>query len=62
MSWLTVCCVRALHCKHTVLYSSAMQSHTKQCAGADRGELCIVYTQVSTPLVMLGNPWMSMGN
>ncbi|CAI9572278.1 unnamed protein product, partial [Staurois parvus] len=42
---LTVCCVRALHCKHTALYGSATQSHTKQCAGADRGEICAVYTQ-----------------
>ncbi|CAI9543103.1 unnamed protein product, partial [Staurois parvus] len=32
-----------------------MQSHTKQCAGADRGEICIVYIQVSTPLVLLSN-------
>ncbi|CAI9533672.1 unnamed protein product [Staurois parvus] len=40
----TVRCVSALHCKHTALYGSAMQSHTKQCAGADRGEICFVYT------------------
>ncbi|CAI9610423.1 unnamed protein product, partial [Staurois parvus] len=32
---LTVCCVCFTHCKHTDLYGSAMQSHTKQCAGAD---------------------------
>ncbi|CAI9562775.1 unnamed protein product, partial [Staurois parvus] len=36
---LTVCCftmgaVCVFHCKHTALYGSAMQSHTKQCAGA----------------------------
>ncbi|CAI9546818.1 unnamed protein product [Staurois parvus] len=49
---LTVCCVCALHGKHTALYGSAMQSHTKQCAGADRGEICIVYIQVS-PLSMI---------
>ncbi|CAI9540346.1 unnamed protein product, partial [Staurois parvus] len=47
---LTVCCftmwpVCALHCKHTALYGSAMQRHTKQCAGAERGEICIVYIQ-----------------
>ncbi|CAI9599417.1 unnamed protein product, partial [Staurois parvus] len=32
---LTVCCVLLYYCKHTALYGSAMQSHTKQCAGAD---------------------------
>ncbi|CAI9585207.1 unnamed protein product, partial [Staurois parvus] len=51
---LTVCCftmeaVCVLHCNHTALYGSAMQSHTKQCAGADRGEIYVVYTQVSPP-------------
>ncbi|CAI9606417.1 unnamed protein product, partial [Staurois parvus] len=40
--WLTVCCVCSLHCKHTALYGCAMQSYTKQCAGADRDENCIV--------------------
>ncbi|CAI9606683.1 unnamed protein product, partial [Staurois parvus] len=47
---LTVCCFTMVicvlcvfHCKHTALYGSAMQSHAKQCAGADRGEICIVY-------------------
>ncbi|CAI9590160.1 unnamed protein product, partial [Staurois parvus] len=30
-----------------------MQSNTKQCAGADRGEICIVYIQVSPPSVIL---------
>ncbi|CAI9579453.1 unnamed protein product [Staurois parvus] len=48
---LTVCCftlcpVCLLHCKHTAVYGSAMQSHTQQCAGADRGENCIVYIRV----------------
>ncbi|CAI9537508.1 unnamed protein product, partial [Staurois parvus] len=38
-------CVQCFHCKHTVLYGSVMQSHTKQCAGTDRGEICIVYIQ-----------------
>ncbi|CAI9589297.1 unnamed protein product, partial [Staurois parvus] len=38
---LTVCCV--------------MQCHAKQCAGADRGEICIVYIQISPPSVILGN-------
>ncbi|CAI9584418.1 unnamed protein product, partial [Staurois parvus] len=28
---------------------------SKQCAGADRGEICVVYTQVSPPLVILGD-------
>ncbi|CAI9589253.1 unnamed protein product [Staurois parvus] len=36
------CCELCFHCKHTGLYDSAMQSHTKQCAGADRVEICIV--------------------
>ncbi|CAI9575831.1 unnamed protein product, partial [Staurois parvus] len=49
---LTVCCVcftkcTVFHCKHTALYGCAMQSHTKKCSGADRGEICGVYTQVS---------------
>ncbi|CAI9587257.1 unnamed protein product [Staurois parvus] len=40
---VTVCsfttwAVCVFHCKHAALYGSAMQSHTKQCAGADRGE------------------------
>ncbi|CAI9614549.1 unnamed protein product, partial [Staurois parvus] len=43
---LTVCCFTmrlcVFHCKH-----SAMHSHTKQCAGADRGEICIVDLQFS---------------
>ncbi|CAI9619373.1 unnamed protein product, partial [Staurois parvus] len=30
IKWLTVCYVCALHYKHTALYGSAMQSHTKQ--------------------------------
>ncbi|CAI9552076.1 unnamed protein product, partial [Staurois parvus] len=34
------------------LTSGAMQSHTKQCAGADRGENCIVYIHSSTLLCM----------
>ncbi|CAI9570319.1 unnamed protein product, partial [Staurois parvus] len=37
----TVCCVCAFHCKHTALYGSAMQSHTKQCAGTDGRDLCL---------------------
>ncbi|CAI9622734.1 unnamed protein product, partial [Staurois parvus] len=41
--------VYALHCKHAALYGSAMQSHTEQCAGADREENCDVYIQVSPP-------------
>ncbi|CAI9582022.1 unnamed protein product [Staurois parvus] len=32
----TVSCVCAFNCKHTALYGYAMQSHTEQCAGADR--------------------------
>ncbi|CAI9605985.1 unnamed protein product, partial [Staurois parvus] len=47
---LTLCAVCVLHCKHTALYGSAMQSHTKQSAGADRRENCIVYIQFSPPL------------
>ncbi|CAI9578813.1 unnamed protein product, partial [Staurois parvus] len=39
--------VCVFHCKNTALYGSGMQSHTKQCAGADRGEICIGYIQVS---------------
>ncbi|CAI9540450.1 unnamed protein product, partial [Staurois parvus] len=35
--WLTVRCVCVLLCKH-----AAVQSHTKQHAGADRGGICIV--------------------
>ncbi|CAI9539715.1 unnamed protein product [Staurois parvus] len=34
---LTVCCFTlcaVFHCKHTALYGSTLQSHTKQCAGA----------------------------
>ncbi|CAI9612276.1 unnamed protein product [Staurois parvus] len=27
-----VCCVCALHCKHTALYGSALHSHPQQCA------------------------------
>ncbi|CAI9584605.1 unnamed protein product, partial [Staurois parvus] len=44
-------CVLCLcfHCKH-----AAMQSHTKQCAAADRGEICIVYIQTSALSVFLG--------
>ncbi|CAI9568712.1 unnamed protein product, partial [Staurois parvus] len=53
--WLTVCCFilycvcafNCKHCKHT-----AMQSHAKQCAGADRGENCIVYIQFSPSVEM----------
>ncbi|CAI9586816.1 unnamed protein product, partial [Staurois parvus] len=54
---LTVCYLCALHCKHTALYGSVMQSHSKQCAGADRGEISVVYTQVSPPMVILGDRW-----
>ncbi|CAI9575270.1 unnamed protein product, partial [Staurois parvus] len=32
---LTVYCVCFTNCKHTALYGFAMQSHAKQCAGAD---------------------------
>ncbi|CAI9606508.1 unnamed protein product, partial [Staurois parvus] len=39
-----------------------MQSHTKQCARADKGEICIVYTQVSPPLVILGDRRVPAGN
>ncbi|CAI9603807.1 unnamed protein product, partial [Staurois parvus] len=54
---LTVCCFTiragcALHCTHTALYGSAMQSHTKQCAGADSREICIV---LHTGLSPIGN-------
>ncbi|CAI9563349.1 unnamed protein product [Staurois parvus] len=50
---LTVCCftlcaVCVLYCMHTALYGSAMQSHTKQSAGADRGENCIVLRTLHT--------------
>ncbi|CAI9553305.1 unnamed protein product, partial [Staurois parvus] len=45
---LTVCCF-TVRCKDTALHGSAMQSHAKQYAGADRGENCIVYIQVSPP-------------
>ncbi|CAI9546457.1 unnamed protein product, partial [Staurois parvus] len=37
---LTLCAVCVLHCKHTALCGSVMQSHTKQCAGADGRDLC----------------------
>ncbi|CAI9562094.1 unnamed protein product, partial [Staurois parvus] len=50
-----VCCVCVLHCKHSALYGCAMQSHTKQCAGADMGEICVVYKQVSPPSEILGD-------
>ncbi|CAI9584210.1 unnamed protein product, partial [Staurois parvus] len=53
--WLTVCCVHALHCKHTALTGSAVQSLIKQCAEADRREICVVYTQVSPPSVILAS-------
>ncbi|CAI9533478.1 unnamed protein product, partial [Staurois parvus] len=53
---LTVCCVClqwgcvcALHCKHTALYGSALKSHTKQCAGADRGENYCLHTWRAPP-------------
>ncbi|CAI9555584.1 unnamed protein product, partial [Staurois parvus] len=46
-----MCCVCALHS----LYGCAMQSHTKQCAGADRRENYIVYIQTSLTLVMLSD-------
>ncbi|CAI9594662.1 unnamed protein product, partial [Staurois parvus] len=36
--WVCTMCV--FHYKHTALYGSAMQSHTKQCARANRGEIC----------------------
>ncbi|CAI9576171.1 unnamed protein product, partial [Staurois parvus] len=54
---LTVCCfivgcVSAFNCKHTALYNCAMQSHTKQYSGADRGENCIVYIQFSPSVEM----------
>ncbi|CAI9613728.1 unnamed protein product, partial [Staurois parvus] len=62
LCWLTLCCVCTLQCKHTALYGSAMQSHTKQCAGADRGEICVVYTQVSPLLVILGDLQVPAGN
>ncbi|CAI9604560.1 unnamed protein product, partial [Staurois parvus] len=56
---LTVCCftvlsVCALLCKHIAFYCSAIQNNAKQCAGADRGEICIVYIQVSPLSVILG--------
>ncbi|CAI9619209.1 unnamed protein product, partial [Staurois parvus] len=59
---LTVCCVyftkcAVFHCNPTALNGSAKQSHTKQYAGADRREICVVYTQVSTPSEILGNHW-----
>ncbi|CAI9541883.1 unnamed protein product, partial [Staurois parvus] len=51
---------------HTTFYGSAMQRHTKQCAVADRGEICIVYIQVSPPSEILGdhqvgNHWQGPG-
>ncbi|CAI9584994.1 unnamed protein product [Staurois parvus] len=38
-----------------------MQSNTKQCAGADRGEICIVYIQTSPPSVILSNRQVPAG-
>ncbi|CAI9597968.1 unnamed protein product, partial [Staurois parvus] len=56
----TVCCV--LLCMHAALYCSAMQSNTKQCVGADRGEICIVFIQTSPPSVFLGDRQVPVGN
>ncbi|CAI9567570.1 unnamed protein product [Staurois parvus] len=41
---LTVCCF-TVSC--VALHGSPIQSHIKQCAGADRGENCFVYLQFS---------------
>ncbi|CAI9572243.1 unnamed protein product, partial [Staurois parvus] len=56
---LTVCCftVSVFCCKHTALYGSAMQSHTKQCAGADGRDLYCLHTG----LFAVGDTWLSLG-
>ncbi|CAI9597070.1 unnamed protein product, partial [Staurois parvus] len=54
--------VSVFHCKHPALYDSAMQSHTKKCAGADRGEICIVYIQVSPTSEILGDHQVTASN
>ncbi|CAI9618066.1 unnamed protein product, partial [Staurois parvus] len=36
-----------LHCKHTALDGCAMQSHAKQCAGADGRDLYCLQTDLS---------------
>ncbi|CAI9582852.1 unnamed protein product, partial [Staurois parvus] len=38
------CVLCVFHCQHTALFGYAMQSHTKQCAGADGRDLCCLYT------------------
>ncbi|CAI9550644.1 unnamed protein product, partial [Staurois parvus] len=42
-------CVCAFNCKHTALYGSAMQSHAKQCVGADGRELYCLHTCTPYP-------------
>ncbi|CAI9614019.1 unnamed protein product, partial [Staurois parvus] len=51
-----------LLCKHIALYCSAMQHHRKQCAGADRGDIYIVYIQTTPPSVILDDRWALVGN
>ncbi|CAI9611527.1 unnamed protein product, partial [Staurois parvus] len=46
----------------TLLLYCMCLSLCQQCAGADRGEICIVYIQVSPPSVILGDRWVPAGN
>ncbi|CAI9615704.1 unnamed protein product [Staurois parvus] len=39
-----------------------MQSHKKQCAGDGRGEICVVYIQVSPSSVILVDRWVPAWN
>ncbi|CAI9546497.1 unnamed protein product [Staurois parvus] len=54
---LTGCCVCFL-CGLCMCFTGfAMQSHTKQCAGSDRGDLYCLHTGLSP----IGNPQKSLG-
>ncbi|CAI9606158.1 unnamed protein product, partial [Staurois parvus] len=57
-----MCAVCVLLCQHIALYCSALHSNTKQCAGADRREICIVYIQTSPLSVIFGDCQVPVGN
>ncbi|CAI9585600.1 unnamed protein product, partial [Staurois parvus] len=48
--FFSLCAVSVLSTVSTLLSMAAVQSHTKQCAGADEGEICIAYIQFSPPI------------
>ncbi|CAI9616943.1 unnamed protein product, partial [Staurois parvus] len=56
----SVLCV--FYCVSTLLCIALLCSGAMQCAGADRGEICIVYIQTSPLSVILGNRRVPVGN